>query len=310
LGILRYALAVAKSSAPVLILGETGTGKELMARALHCHSATKGPFVAENISGIPETLLQDTLFGHVLGAFSGAEQNRQGLISQAGKGTLFLDEIGDLKPETQIKLLRLLQEKVYYPLGSDQPVTSECRFIFATHQNLEQKMESGEFRRDLYYRIQTHRIQLPPLKDRKEDILPLAQTFAMRSAKQISKPAPTITKELAFYLKHKEFPGNIRELEAFLHNLVLTQNSEDLYPPDDFGLCGLPKFVACEEESSQLLELFKNRSVASLKDLEDQLIDQALDYFQGNQTAAAALLGLTREALNKRVLRRSRKLVT
>ncbi|MCB0271366.1 MAG: sigma-54-dependent Fis family transcriptional regulator, partial [Calditrichaeota bacterium] len=169
--------AVASTFLPVLVTGETGSGKELIAKAIHELSGRDGEMVAVNVGGVDDTMLSDTLFGHIKGAFTGAETDRKGLIEQAEGGTLFLDEIGDLSPESQVKLLRLLQEGKYYPLGSDVPKKTDVRIVAATHQNLEAMQENAKFRRDLYFRLQAHHIHIPPLRERKDDLPLLVHHF-------------------------------------------------------------------------------------------------------------------------------------
>ena len=170
LALFKYVEVVAASPFPALITGETGVGKELVARAIHLAGDPSRPFVAVNVAGLDDNMFSDTLFGHKKGAFTGAESNRDGLISQAQDGTLFLDEIGDLSPISQVKLLRLIQEKEYYPLGMDQAKKTNARIICSTNYDLKQRVEKGSFRNDLYFRLNTHVISVPPLRERKEDI--------------------------------------------------------------------------------------------------------------------------------------------
>jgi len=180
--IFLYLESVAPSRQPVMISGETGTGKELIARAVHTLSGVSGPFVAINLAGLDDTMFSDTLFGHLRGAFTGADRVREGLIHQAAGGTLFLDEIGDLSPGSQVKLLRLLQEGEYLPLGADKVQRSSARIVAATHADLKSRMENGTFRPDLYYRLCSHRVELPPLRDRPEDLPLLTAHFLAKSA--------------------------------------------------------------------------------------------------------------------------------
>ena len=167
LSVFRYIEAIAHSSEPVLITGESGVGKELLAKAVHLASASTKPWVAVNVAGLDDNAFSDSLFGHVKGAFTGADKPRAGLVEKAAGGVLFLDEIGDLESASQIKLLRFIQEGEYYPLGSDQPKTAHARLVFATNHDLVKKMEAGTFRRDLYYRLQTHLVTIPPLRERR-----------------------------------------------------------------------------------------------------------------------------------------------
>lgn len=212
--IFRYMEAVAASDQPVLVTGETGVGKEMVVRALHDASHRKGQFIAVNVAGLDDQAFSDTLFGHTRGAFTGADQAREGLVAKAAGGTLFLDEIGDLQLPSQIKLLRLLQEREYYPLGSDNGKKSDARIVVATNRDLKQMMEGNSFRSDLYYRLKTHRIQVPPLRDRLEDMPLLVNHFLDEAAAAIGKSRPVTPVELNGYLAAYSFPGNIRELKG------------------------------------------------------------------------------------------------
>ena len=206
--IFQYIEAIAPTSLPVLITGETGTGKELIAHAVHQLSGVDGPFVAENVAGLDDQLFSDTLFGHSKGAFTGAENQRQGLVERANAGTLFLDEIGDLRIESQVKLLRLLQEHSYYALGSDVPKLTDARIIVATLRDLAEYVREDRFRKDLYYRLQAHHILLPPLRDRKDDIPLLVNYFIGKAAMELDKTPPSYPPELVTLLKTYHFRGN------------------------------------------------------------------------------------------------------
>jgi DNA-binding NtrC family response regulator len=192
----RYMEAIARTNLPVLITGETGTGKELFARAIHLLSGRKGDLVPVNVAGVDDHLFTDTLFGHKKGAFTGAETERKGLIEKAQDGTLFLDEIGDLSPESQVKLLRLLQDGQYYPLGSDIAKLSNARVVVATHRNIESMQAQNSFRQDLYYRLRAHHIPIPPLRERKADIPLLTDHFIARASETLAKKRPTVPREL------------------------------------------------------------------------------------------------------------------
>ncbi len=187
LAVIKYLDAVACSPQPILISGETGTGKEIIAHAIHKASECQGKFVAVNIAGLDDQIFADTLFGHARGAFTGADQYRDGLIRKAKGGTLFLDEIGDLGAQAQVKLLRLLQEGDYYQIGSDSPLQTDARIILATHRNLKEHVDAGTFRQDLYYRLNTHQVSLPPLRERIEDIPVLLKVFLAEAAKALTK---------------------------------------------------------------------------------------------------------------------------
>ncbi len=218
--IFAYVEAVAKSPQPLLITGESGVGKELLARAAHTLSDCKGPLVSVNVAGLDDTVFADTLFGHLRGAFTGADQPRKGMIEEATDGTLFLDEIGDLSIASQVKLLRLLQEGEYFPLGSDRPKRLKARIVVATHCDLVEREAQGSFRRDLYYRLRTHRIHVPPLRERKGDIPLLLDYFLAEAARDLDKKKPTPPRELTQLLSTYAFPGNVRELRSMVYDAV------------------------------------------------------------------------------------------
>ena len=192
LSVFDYIEAIANTDQPILIQGETGTGKELIARAIHRTSGRKGQFIAVNVAGLDDNVFSDTLFGHVKGAYTGAETHRAGLIEQASEGTLFLDEIGDLSPPSQVKLLRLLQEGEYIPLGQDKICFSNARVVTSTHVELWQKRQQGEFRQDLHYRLATHRVQVPPLRKRRDDIPMLIHHFLNTTSEALGKSCPNV----------------------------------------------------------------------------------------------------------------------
>ncbi|HMA64490.1 MAG TPA: sigma-54 dependent transcriptional regulator, partial [Chitinispirillaceae bacterium] len=220
LNLFKYTEAIAPTSLPVLIMGETGVGKELMARAVHKLSGRKGKFVCVNAAGVDDTMFSDTLFGHKKGAYSGADSDRKGLIDEATGGTLFLDEIGDLRPESQVKLLRLLQEGSYFPLGSDLSKYSNARIIAATNQNLRQMQHNCVFRRDLYYRLEAHSIAIPPLRERTDDLPILIDTLFEQASHELGKTTPTYPRELLTLLSMYSFPGNVRELRGMIFDAV------------------------------------------------------------------------------------------
>ena len=303
--IFLYLESVASSRQPVLITGETGTGKELIARAVHTLSGLGGPFVAISLAGLDDAMFSDTLFGHVRGAYTGADRAREGLIRQASGGTLFLDEIGDLSPGSQVKLLRLLQEGEYFPLGSDKVQINDARIVAATHADLKSRMEQGTFRPDLYYRLCNHRVELPPLRNRTEDLPLLTAHFLEKAAALLGKTVPAVPAELNRYLAAYRFPGNIRELEALIHDAVarsanrilllesiMAAIGSDLRPPDS---------AAAVVSSCPVLPF--SEKFPTLKEAEDLLIAEALRLADNNQRLAAAYLGITRQALNKRLSR-------
>ena len=306
--IFLYLESVAPSRQPVLITGETGTGKELIARAVHALSGLRGPFVAINLAGLDDAMFSDTLFGHQRGAYTGADRAREGLIRQASGGTLFLDEIGDLPLGCQVKLLRLLQEGEYLPLGSDKVQRSEARIVVATHADLKSRMEQGVFRPDLYYRLCSHRVELPPLRDRTEDLPLLTGHFLKKAATKLGKRAPIAPAELNSYLAAYRFPGNIRELEAIIHDAVARSGSRILPLESVLAAIGSgmlspssPDPVVCGCQACPFAETFP-----TLKNAENILVSEALRLADNNQRLAAAYLGITRQALNKRLSRSGR----
>ena len=303
--VFQYAEAVAPSPRPVLVTGETGVGKELVARALHVLSGRKGGFVPVNVAGLDDHVFADTLFGHKKGAFTGAMEGRPGLLEQAASGTLFLDEIGDLSAVSQVKLLRLLQDGEYLPLGSDVAKRSDARILVATNQDLEAARNSGRFRKDLYYRLCGHHIHIPPLRDRPEDLAVLLDHFLGKAAESLGRKKPTPPDELTKLLAVYHFPGNVRELESMVYNAVSLHGSGKLsmeaFKAEIFkrqpGLAGAvePK---PDETASQLV--FPEQ-LPTLRQIEQLLVDEALRRSGGNQSIAAAMLGITRQALNKRL---------
>lgn len=225
--IFKYCETIADSDEPVLIIGETGTGKELIARVIHEVSGRKGKFIAANIAGFDDSLFTDTLFGHEKGSFTDAKAKREGLLTHAQDGTFFLDEIGDLQVPSQTKLLRVLQEKEFYRIGSDQPIPTNARFILATNKDLNAMKETGEFRKDFYFRVNIHHITLPPLKERKEDIPKLVDHFLTSAAEKYGKEKPPINDKLIRLLSNYHFPGNIRELRSMIFEAVCLHQSEE-----------------------------------------------------------------------------------
>ncbi|GAM10069.1 acetoacetate metabolism regulatory protein AtoC [Geobacter sp. OR-1] len=210
----KYMEVIAPSRQPILICGETGVGKELVAKALHTLSGCTGDFVAVNVAGLDDTVFADTLFGHKKGAFTGAERPREGLVAKAASGTLFLDEIGDLNDSSQIKLLRLLQEKEYYPVGSDDPCISSARVLLATNHDLQKLIDEKRFRKDLYYRLCTHRLVIPPLRERTEDVAPLLNHFLEEAANSFGKKKPTPRRNWLPCYRPTHFPAmsvNLRQ---------------------------------------------------------------------------------------------------
>jgi DNA-binding NtrC family response regulator len=227
LGLFAYLEVIATGSNPVLITGETGTGKELFARAIHSLSGRRGQCVAVNVAGLDDTMFSDTLFGHKPGAFTGAVGTRKGMIEQAGRGTLFLDEIGDLSEAAQVKLLRVLQEREYHTLGDDAPKRLEARVVAATHQ------DPAKLRRDLYFRLRAYHVRIPPLRERTGDLPALINHFVREASHDLDRKPPVVPERLYKLLSRYEFPGNVRELRALVFDAVARHTGGPL-PVDPF----------------------------------------------------------------------------
>ena len=300
-----YIEAVARSPQPLLITGESGVGKELIARATHQLSGCRGPLVAVNIAGLDDPVFADTLFGHVRGAFTGADQPRRGVVEEAAEGTLFLDEIGDLSIPSQVKLLRFLQDGEYFPLGSDRPRRVKARVIVATHQDLTAKEKAGLFRRDLYYRLRTHRVRVPPLRERKGDVPLLLDHFLDEAARSLGKKKPTAPRQLAQLLATHDFPGNVRELKAMVFDAV-SVHKERVLSMDSFLDAIGPRRAAQTATPVGSGEPEKNpfsglERLPSFGESLELLVQEAMARAGGNQTLAARLLGMSQPALSKRL---------
>uniref|UniRef100_C6E3U8 Two component, sigma54 specific, transcriptional regulator, Fis family n=1 Tax=Geobacter sp. (strain M21) TaxID=443144 RepID=C6E3U8_GEOSM len=303
LDIFSYVEAVAKSPQPLLITGESGVGKELIAQAAHRLSGCRGKLITVNVAGLDDTVFADTLFGHVRGAFTGADQARRGMVEEAADGTLFLDEIGDLSIPSQVKLLRLLQEREYFPLGCDLPKRLRARVIVATHQNLSAKESAGSFRRDLYYRLRTHRVQIPPLRERRGDIALLLEHFLAEAAETLGKKKPTPPKGLAQFLGTYSFPGNVRELKAMVYDAV-SVHRDRMLSMDSF----VKSVDSAQAEAGPTPAAAPKQNpfsgfdeLPTFSDAAAFLVQEALDRANGNQTLAARLLGISQPALSKRL---------
>jgi DNA-binding NtrC family response regulator len=313
----RYVEAISVTPRPVLITGETGTGKELMARAIHNLSGRKGPFISVNISGLDDTLFSDMLFGHVRGAFTGADRDHAGLIEQAAGGTLFLDEIGDLSMPSQIKLLRLLQEREYFPLGTNMPKKTDARIVVATLRDLEVAQKTGEFRGDLYYRLQTHRVHIPPLRERLDDLSLLVSCFLAGAARDLNKTQPTPPNGILDLLFSYHFPGNIRELESMVFDAVSNHRGKvmslDVFKAHiarNRSLSGAGVFeeAAISQRTNEATLFGTLDTLPTIKGCTETLIAEALRRANNNQAVAASLLGIAPSSLNKRLKRNVQKL--
>lgn len=293
-----YVETVAKSPRAVLITGESGTGKELFARAVHDASGRTGSFVAVNVAGLDDTVFSDTLFGHRRGAFTGADTTRRGLVEQAAGGTLFLDEIGDLDNGAQVKLLRLLQEEEYYPLGSDVAERSTTRIVAATNADLAERQERGVFRRDLYYRLMGHHLEIPPLRERPEDVPPLLEHFVRQSARDLGRAEPELPRGVERIFIGYGFPGNVRELSAIVFDVVSRAGDRPL-TTDDFLAHPLLARQGLGAPSEPRLSY--SGTIPTLEEAERFLIREALEQSGGNQTAAAKLLGVSQSTLSRRI---------
>jgi DNA-binding NtrC family response regulator len=302
--IFRYIEAVSKSSQPVLITGESGVGKELVARAIHRLSRAREKLVSVNVAGLDDNVFSDTLFGHTKGAFTGADLPRRGMIEHAAEGTLFLDEIGDLSIPSQVKLLRLLQEGEFFPLGSDLPKRMNARVVVATHHDLAAKQGSGEFRKDLYYRLCAHHVHIPPLRERPGDIAPLLEHFLEESARELGKKKPTVPKELPVLLGNYPFPGNVRELRSMVYDAMSLHESRMLSMESFKRAMGMQGFNPVERSFAAACAgsvFVASQPLPAARGIMDLLVAEAMKRAEGNQSIAARLIGVSQPALSKRL---------
>ena len=311
--IFRQVESVAVTGQSVLITGETGVGKEKIAEIIHQLSGRSGAFIPVTIAGFDDHLFSDTLFGHKKGAFTGADSIRMGLIEQASGGTLFLDEIGDLAMQSQTKLLRFLQDGEYRHLGEDVPIQSDVRIVVATNRTIESLKADERFRDDLYFRLRTHHVNLPPLYERKGDIPILVSHFFKRAAEALGKKIPVPPPELFTLLATYHFPGNIRELEGMVRDAVGRHKGGVLSTESFREEIDEQTFVSHANTVTGVGEVGFAEALASaqklppLKEIEPLVIAEALKRADGNQTIAARILGISRQALHNR-LSRHRKL--
>ena len=296
LSLLDTAARAAQSNSTILIHAETGTGKELLARAIHLNSRRREkPFITINCGAIPRELLESELFGHVKGSFTGAVAHKAGKVQMADGGTLFLDEIGEMPGELQVKLLRLIQQGELEKVGATSQVKVDVRFVAATHRNLQALIEDGLFREDLYYRLAVIPLELPPLRDRAEDIPELVQHFFLRAREKEGRATLVLPPALLRNFQDYRWPGNVRELENVIERIVVLARG------DESTLRDLPDFLQRERLAIDMLQLELPTRGISLEGVEKELIIRALEKFDGNQTHAAKYLDISRKALRYRM---------
>lgn len=304
--LLETVAAIGDSRQPVLITGETGTGKELFARAVHKASRVRGMFIPVNVAGLDDNVFSDTLFGHLRGAFTGADRPRAGMLEKAARGTVFLDEIGDLSLASQIKMLRLLQTGDYLPLGADEPRQSHARVITATNRDLWEAQRSGQFRPDFNFRLRTHHLHIPPLRDRREDIEPLVEHFLDLAASRLRKKRPTPPAELLPLLQAYSFPGNIRELEGMIFDAVSQHTNRTLslrtfHEHIARSTLYQIKSAPARQQATDLAFLPNPNKFPTIQEAISLLVHEAMRRTENNQAVAARMLGISRQALNKRL---------
>jgi len=296
LEVLRLAEAVAPTDSTVLITGESGTGKEVVARYIHDLSLrSDATFNSINCGALPEGLLESELFGHVKGSFTGAVKDKEGLFTAAAGGTFFLDEIGETTPATQVKLLRVLQHREVIPVGATDPEPIDTRIIAATNRDLEEEIKRGSFRRDLFYRLNVIAVHLPPLRQRADDVLLLAESFLHRSSEQRGEPLKRLSEEAAEVLQGYQWPGNVRELENALERAVI------LSPGSTIGVPSLPERIT--ERRSEPLVAERGAQNPTLDTIEKAYILWVLSSEQGNKTRAAEVLGIDPSTLHRKLAR-------
>lgn len=291
--VLETVRRVAPTNAPVLILGENGTGKELIAHAIHANSPrAKEPFVMVNLGGISQSLFESEMFGHAKGAFTGAVAARKGRFEVADKGTIFLDEIGDLDPASQVKMLRVLQQHTFEPLGESKPRKVDIRVVCATNADLQAMVADRTFREDLFYRINLITLRLPPLRERREDIPLLVEHFARANAAEAGIDMPEITSDAMTWLSRQQYPGNIRELKNLVERTMIVSGGAATLTAEDFE-----KAAGADASRNALTSI----EGATLDDLERSAIVSALEKYPGNLSKVADALGITRQSLYRRL---------
>ena len=294
-GVKKTIALVGNSNVPVLILGETGTGKELVARAIHAISSrATHPFVIINASNLQESILESELFGYKKGAFTGAQTDKVGLLQIANAGTFFVDEVADMGNPIQSKLLRVLETGVFRKLGDTKEITVDVRFIFATNKNIEEEVKANRFRKDLFYRLNTFVIQVPPLRDRKDDIPILTEYFLEKHARKGSRKI--VSKRAMNLLMDYHWPGNVRELANVIERAILISADRDEIVHDDLPqTIFIPSFTEVERRHSP------NSDTLRLDSMEKDHIEKVLEFAGGNKSKAARLLGISRKKLYQKI---------
>jgi DNA-binding NtrC family response regulator len=292
-GVLERVRRVAPMRSTVLVLGESGVGKELIARSIHFNSPRREePFIALNCAAMPSNLIESELFGHEKGSFTGAHSRARGKFEIANRGTLFLDEVGELDPATQAKLLRVLEEREFMRIGGNQSIHVDVRVITATNANLEEMVARKLFRRDLYYRLKVVTIRVPPLRERRQDIPGLVETFLDQLSRANAVPTKTVTPEALAALQAYYWPGNVRELKNLLESVLVSDTRPEIHPDD------LPGSVHRRQSSSENLDLVPGMT---LEEMERELIRRTLVHTGGNRTHAASLLGIGVRTLQRKI---------
>ncbi len=297
--VIRLIGKIARTESTVLITGESGTGKELIASTIHFQSnRSRGPFVPVNSGALPDNLIESELFGHVRGAFTGATQDKKGLFEHADGGTLFLDEVGELPLAAQVKLLRVLQEREVRRVGGNTPVTVDVRVIAATNRDLKRRMEAGEFREDLFYRLNVLNIELPPLRERRDDIPVLAEYFIKELNARLGRNVTRFSPRAQVVLLNYDYPGNIRELQNALERAVVLADGDEITEhdlPRDMLARGVPRLGHTPEDVYP--------TDMTLRDVEERHILRVLNRHGGNATRAAKALGISRATMWRKLKR-------
>lgn len=292
---------IAASSAPVMIQGESGTGKEVFANLIHQKSDRSAkPYVKINCANLPRELVESTLFGHVKGAFTGAISDQKGAFEEADEGTILLDEITEIDISIQAKLLRVLQEKEFHRVGSQKPIQSDVRVIATSNRNIAKAITDGQFRKDLYYRLNVFPISIPPLRKRKDDIPSLVDYFIKRYTQKYGLGSKVVSNELKDFLMEKKWDGNVRELENKIHRGVILSGSSDVITLDH-----VEKNLFAQVDLEVSEEVLSDLPLMSIEDMELQLIKKALEHTHGNQKEAAKILGITDRTIRNKIKKAS-----